>query len=305
MAFLSLCLFFAVSVVVRAEGTFTKEEAVHLDNTIKAFVDDMLARQASVYDDRLTKLEARLASVYDDRMTKLETLHQQQNRKIRVLETREKRQRKTIQILTSKVSDLTNGKHFRPNERKSHSQIHETNEGKAPVESKVSQLKKSESLLRDVKLDDNRKTRGLSGFNFRALAASQNVAFTAYLDHDVASIQQTETVKFNMVHLNDGNGYNTYSGVFTVPVSGVYLFTYHWNSHFRLTLFELVVNDVQHAAAVASPVSNHEVMGSQTVIIRLTVGQAVRIIDVFFDGDIHSENIYMYATFAGTLLYST
>jgi len=117
------------------------------------------------------------------------------------------------------------------------------------------------------------------------------------------------TVKFNRVHLNDGNGYNTHTGAFTAPMSGVYLFTYHWNSHYSSTYLELIVDDLQQAAAFSHPYPNHvETMVGQTVIIRVNAGQSVWVEEKQGpDGDIYVKPAGTpaseYATFAGVLLY--
>ena len=53
-----------------------------------------------------------------------------------------------------------------------------------------------------------------------------NVAFSAYLDHDEDGLGPKETLIFNQILLHEGNGYNNYTGVFTVPITGVYSFTF-------------------------------------------------------------------------------
>ncbi|XP_053372659.1 uncharacterized protein LOC128546289 [Mercenaria mercenaria] len=51
------------------------------------------------------------------------------------------------------------------------------------------------------------------------------IAFTAFLDHD-GDYGAGQTIAFNKIITNDGNGYNTRTGVFTCPEEGMYLFTF-------------------------------------------------------------------------------
>ena len=52
------------------------------------------------------------------------------------------------------------------------------------------------------------------------------MAFSAYLDHTLKNIQRNQIIVFNRIMLNEGEGYDTTSGVFTCPHTGVYLVTF-------------------------------------------------------------------------------
>ena len=52
------------------------------------------------------------------------------------------------------------------------------------------------------------------------------VAFSAYLDHTLSNLQKNQVIVFNRILLNEGEGYDTTSGVFTCPRTGVYLATF-------------------------------------------------------------------------------
>ena len=56
--------------------------------------------------------------------------------------------------------------------------------------------------------------------------AATHVAFSSYLTQYLKNLSIGHVIKFDQILLNDGNGYNKYTGVFTVPTSGVYLLTY-------------------------------------------------------------------------------
>ncbi|KAJ8307711.1 hypothetical protein KUTeg_014737 [Tegillarca granosa] len=56
--------------------------------------------------------------------------------------------------------------------------------------------------------------------------SSNSVAFSAVAD-TIITAKKNETIVFGYVQLNEGNGYNSSSGVFVCPRSGLYQFSYH------------------------------------------------------------------------------
>lgn len=52
------------------------------------------------------------------------------------------------------------------------------------------------------------------------------VAFSAYVSNYQSSLAPHKIVTFDGVILNEGSGYNNHTGVFTSPVSGVYLVSF-------------------------------------------------------------------------------
>ena len=51
--------------------------------------------------------------------------------------------------------------------------------------------------------------------------ATERVAFSTYLDHEIYNMGQGHHIICNQVLLNDGNHYNSFTGIFTVPQTGV------------------------------------------------------------------------------------
>lgn len=52
------------------------------------------------------------------------------------------------------------------------------------------------------------------------------VAFHVYLKNSISSLSQNQIIKYDHVVTNIGEGYDTTTGKFTVPVDGVYSFTW-------------------------------------------------------------------------------
>ena len=52
------------------------------------------------------------------------------------------------------------------------------------------------------------------------------MAFSACLDHTLTNIQKNQKIVFNQLILNEGDGYDETTGVFTCPKTGLYLVTF-------------------------------------------------------------------------------
>jgi hypothetical protein len=124
-------------------------------------------------------------------------------------------------------------------------------------------------------------------------------------DHTVVG----QPIKFDRVLINDGQGYNNYTGSFTAPVAGVYLFTFSIDSG-KTTFVKLVVNGVNQVNVVANPHTNVAVkrhshsMGGNTAIVRVGQGDAV-MVETYetADGQVSSSDTFRLCTFSGVLLY--
>ena len=132
------------------------------------------------------------------------------------------------------------------------------------------------------------------------------IAFSAYLSHVIPHLSHGHTIKFDQIILNDGNAYNQYSGVFTVPRSGVYLLTFTFDvyDNWQSTGLKLVVNNRNIVDGIAESNGNKHSMAGNTVIIRLARGEVVRL-EAYYspDGEIVSTSTSKLATFSGVLLY--
>ena len=133
------------------------------------------------------------------------------------------------------------------------------------------------------------------------------VAFSAYLSHDIYNMGKGHTIKCDKILLNDGNSYSPFTGVFTAPISGVYLLTFNfdvWNKYTE-TFVKLVKNNNNIVDAIAFPSAiGHDVMGGNTALIHLNKGEAVWLETYGTNiSEVNSRDTYRYTTFSGVLLY--
>ncbi|XP_052212294.1 complement C1q-like protein 4 [Dreissena polymorpha] len=132
------------------------------------------------------------------------------------------------------------------------------------------------------------------------------VAFSAYLDHDVTNLGPDHTIQFHGVVLNKGNAYNPNTGIFTVPLDGVYFLTFAAEDYrFHREWLNLVVDGQLFSSTVFGAANGHFV-GSNIVLARLTIGQSVWVaVDSreTTGGSLQGDNTERFTTFSGFYLY--
>ena len=140
---------------------------------------------------------------------------------------------------------------------------------------------------------------------------STNIAFSAYLDHNLNHLTSGFLIKCNQALLNVGNAYNTITGIFTVPKTGVYLLTFTISSNNRHGMFETktYIKLVSNGRNIIDGVSNlsaetSDQMGGNTAIVQLGAGESVWL-EVFggTNGHLQSDGYYRYVSFSGVLLF--
>jgi len=136
----------------------------------------------------------------------------------------------------------------------------------------------------------------------RQAMTERPVAFLATLSMDLQHAGANQPVVFDRVVTNVGNAYNPHVGVFTAPVSGIYVFSvsllnypghttnYHLNKN----------NDVISAIYLHAPDAGHHEATSQTVVLQLTKGDDVTLRNMSPDESLRGYN---YCTFAGFLVW--
>ncbi|XP_060589669.1 complement C1q-like protein 4 [Ruditapes philippinarum] len=142
--------------------------------------------------------------------------------------------------------------------------------------------------------------------NKRAFVES-GVSFSAVLDDALFNIVIGQTIVFNKVFLNEGNAYNAQNGEFTVPMDGVYLFSYFVAEiNNDQIVLRLVVNGENRVDAVAEGLQDrHNDQGGNLVILRLHAGDTV-LIQAYDTSNVHIDGgaNYWYTSFSGVLLYA-
>ncbi|KAH3824101.1 complement C1q-like protein 3 [Dreissena polymorpha] len=104
---------------------------------------------------------------------------------------------------------------------------------------------------------------------------SGTIAFSAWLNSELSNLGPDHTIQFQSVTLNEGNAYNPHTGVFTVPLNGVYFLTFTAEDHRPHRQWLKLVVDGQLYSNVVFVPSAGNAMGSNTVLARLRKGQAV------------------------------
>ncbi|XP_060595077.1 complement C1q tumor necrosis factor-related protein 2-like [Ruditapes philippinarum] len=111
-------------------------------------------------------------------------------------------------------------------------------------------------------------------------------------------------IVFDKAITNEGAGYNVNTGIFTAPVTGLYLFTFSMSDGDQTSVLQLVMDGSNLVDIIDNPVNNELTMSSNTVIVHVNKGQSVWIQEYAFnDASILSREIYRYCTFSGILVY--
>jgi hypothetical protein len=138
----------------------------------------------------------------------------------------------------------------------------------------------------------------------------QPTAFYAYLSHHEIGINNHHTLIFDTVITNMNSAYSKFTGVFTVPVGGIYGFTYNvrigCHTSTILGPFEIIKNDVAEGVVF---IDDHDCTNQVTVtgnvIIHANSGDKIyiRTHPTYspIDGNVYSD-INGRTSFAGWLI---
>ncbi|XP_053399322.1 uncharacterized protein LOC123558939 [Mercenaria mercenaria] len=87
---------------------------------------------------------------------------------------------------------------------------------------------------------------------------TETIAFKARVPAD-KSLETGQTILFTETMFNKGNGYDNMTGLFTVPVSGTYLFTIHLCIKYKMNMFYgiMVDNTVQTSGVFYDSTTDH------------------------------------------------
>lgn len=99
------------------------------------------------------------------------------------------------------------------------------------------------------------------------------VAFSAYLSASESHPGQHQTVIFDSVVTNVGNHYNQYSGMFTVPESGNYVFSWHIISVPNGHIFSDIVVNSSIKGATEADARGSKAISSATGLVVVQVNK--------------------------------
>lgn len=168
---------------------------------------------------------------------------------------------------------------------------------------KVSQLEinleqqraRSENLEKRVTQHDRNKRQVLEG----------PVAFTAYMSAWANDLAIGQPVVFDSTLTNVGGAYSTSTGKFTVPLDGLYIFSFIIETkHAVDTAVRLVVDGVNMLDAVVEPRHTEQnLQGGNVGVLKLRKGQSVWVENYNRQHQsLEGGDIYRFTTFTGALL---
>lgn len=128
------------------------------------------------------------------------------------------------------------------------------------------------------------------------------VAFSARVKPSYEDIAPWATIKFSSVETNIGDGYNSKTGVFTAPRTGVYVFYSHilTKGGYHIIETALTVNGDTKLWLYSAGHSSAHGSGSNMLVIRLKQGDKVKM--VIPNGSRPFYIHHVWSTFSGFLL---
>ncbi|XP_063415957.1 complement C1q-like protein 2 [Mytilus trossulus] len=102
-------------------------------------------------------------------------------------------------------------------------------------------------------------------------------AFYAYMSNIDANPGKGHTLKFDVIKTNINGGYNPFSGIFTVPVDGVYVFTFNLRLYSGVYgAYEIIKNaEVEGAAVGIITGTSTQLQVTETIVFSADKGDIV------------------------------
>ncbi|XP_021378876.1 uncharacterized protein LOC110466611 [Mizuhopecten yessoensis] len=160
--------------------------------------------------------------------------------------------------------------------------------------------RKRELIITAKRLDHEISNIGVELRESQKDAPIKAVAFYAILAHENHDISQDSTIVFENIVINVGGHYSQFTGMFTSPLAGLYVF--HWNV--KSDFNSWVISElVRNGSALGTDLSTYPNSGSATAIAVLEIGDCVwvRITSNTAGAEVQPT----FTTFSGFLLQPT
>merc|ERR1712087_576529 len=143
---------------------------------------------------------------------------------------------------------------------------------------------------------------GLLALAGAACGQQMEVAFSAGLDQHLA-VNGNQKVKFDRVFTNVGSGYESTTGVFTCPQSGLYMFNVHALARNDSDMWLELHHNYHYVFSVWGHTDNDYSAASNAALLQLTKGDEVYVVSTEgYYSELYGYPSEVYCTFTGYLV---
>ncbi|XP_060558038.1 collagen alpha-2(VIII) chain-like isoform X3 [Ruditapes philippinarum] len=130
----------------------------------------------------------------------------------------------------------------------------------------------------------------------------KKISFEAHTTDAQGHFPVGKVLIFPIVSVNDGQGYNSKTGIFTAPVAGMYQFTMHFCSAPSQSMVVALIRGKEEIAVTT--VSTYPYSGclSHSTIARVEKNQSVHLVSRWSASRLFSDE-YRWPSFSGILMY--
>ncbi|XP_076108516.1 uncharacterized protein LOC143076585 [Mytilus galloprovincialis] len=129
------------------------------------------------------------------------------------------------------------------------------------------------------------------------------IGFTSVISKDVVNLGDDQVIRFDIVYTNEGNDYNSQTGIFTCEIPGLYAFYVHTLAEPGKHLETVISKNLQTMAITYAYDKEAFSSGSNMAVMTLQSGDTVL---VRSHGSLHSHNgsviDFWYTSFSGFLV---
>ncbi|WAR16696.1 C1QL4-like protein [Mya arenaria] len=148
---------------------------------------------------------------------------------------------------------------------------------------------------------DDREHRSQKRFVFSP--PEMPVAFSAFKNANLGSVNANQNIVFDSILINEGNGYHSNHGLFIAPQSGIYFFT--------ITLLHPNQPTPVHAEVIRNGTviarlhseSNQYEQTSQSLIANVNTGEEIYVVNRDYANEVYTTGLY--SSFSGFLIWAS